>query len=92
MDGAYKEKGRWEGGGGCWERLGKPKAGSPCHWATHSGAVPSADNRNVHKPQDESKRPLVAVWHHPILISAPSWPTGPIMHQPSFIGSAKSCL
>ena len=30
---------------------------------TDSGAVFSVGDRDVHKPQDKSRQPLVAVWH-----------------------------
>ena len=78
MDGAYKGVGGWEGGGwmgGGWGWVGKPKASPPCYQATESGAVPSTDDRNVHKPQDRSRRQQLGT--QPILISAPQWANRP---------------
>ena len=49
-----------EGGG---KRLGKLKVGPPCHWATDSDTMLSADEGNVHKPQDRLRQSLAAVWH-----------------------------
>ena len=46
----------WMGG-----RVGKPKAGFPCHYGTDSGAVPSASDKYVHNPQDGSRQTLSAV-------------------------------
>ena len=65
-DGTYKEVGGWEGWEWWgWGAGGNLKAGPPCHYATDSGAVPSTDDRNVHKPQDgyRLRRPLAATWH-----------------------------
>ena len=57
--------------------VSKPKVGPPCHQATDSGAVPSRDDKNVHKPQDRLRWWLAAVWTQPILISAPQWANMP---------------
>ena len=51
------------GGGGVAGVGGKLKAGKHYHQSTDSSAVFPADDRNVHKPQDRSRRPLATVWH-----------------------------
>ena len=42
---------------------GQDEGGLSLLLATDSGAVLSADDRDVHKPQDRLRRPLAAAWH-----------------------------
>ena len=52
------------GAGGGWGGVGgKPKAGPPFHWDTDSGAVCPVGDRDVHNPQDRSRRTLAADWY-----------------------------
>ena len=58
----YQRVSRWEVAGVVGLN-GKPKAGSSCHQGTDSCAVFSVGDKDVHKSQDRSERPLVGVWH-----------------------------
>ena len=40
---------------------GQPRAGSPCFQGTDNGAVFLVGDRDVHNPQDMSRRTLAAV-------------------------------
>ena len=67
-------RGWWVGGGGgWWGWVGKLKAGLPYHSATDSVAVLSTDDRDVHKPQERSRRPLAAAWHTTNSDKFPQW-------------------
>ena len=54
-------QGRWVGGGGGGSWVSQRRALPAIR--PDSGAVLSADDRDVHKSQDKSRRPMAAVWH-----------------------------